>query len=239
MRPLLHLIVPSSLLGVLSICALTVALADQDNTKRLAEFAKLPNWNGVWQAAPISSATAANDPVLNPAWLQKRSNKKTAPTVADNSQARCVWGMPRLLRTLHSFEITVLPEQSFFSYDINEFRHVWTDGRKQSQHLSPTNTGYSIGHWEGNTLVIDTMGIQSGLWITNKAVTLSPKATVQERWTQTDNDHLKVDVSVHDPLALSKPFAFSRRYDRSDATHFVQKQCFDEPHDAVSKDSSG
>ncbi|MES1195505.1 MAG: hypothetical protein ABUL58_00985 [Steroidobacter sp.] len=237
MRPLPATILSSALLGCLTILVFTHAFADQNAAKRMAQFSKLPNWTGVWEAAASNNAAASNEPAFNTAWLQKQNTRKPGPASSDNAVSRCVWGMPRLLRSPHSFEITVLPEQTFFSYDINEFRHVWTDGRRHPLHAASTNTGHSIGHWEGNTLVIDTVGMQSGLWISHKGGILSPKAVLEERWNQIDNDHLKVDVTVHDSVALSKPFAFTRRYERAEATRLTQKQCFEESHDAADKDS--
>jgi len=200
---------------------------------RIDQFAKLPNWAGVWDPVPNAPNATSSEPVYNAAWLAKRNThpaKNPVTEPVDNVHSHCVWGMPRLLKSMRAFEVIVLPEQTFFSYDINEFRHVWTDGRKRSLHAA-TNTGHSIGHWEGTTLVIETTGMQSGLWINYKGATLSPKAIVEERWSQVDSDHLKVDVSVLDNSALAKPFVFTRRFQRADATRLIQQQCFDEAHD--------
>ena len=201
------------------------AHAEHAMPNRMAVFAKLPDWKGTWEPAANTNAPPA-EPSFKPAWTAKHSGKKAIP---DNAVTQCVWGMPRLLNTNHKFEVTVMPEQTFFSYDINEFRHVWTDGRKKELHIMETNTGYSIGHWEGLTLVIDTEEMRSGLWINNHGATLSSKAAIQERWSQTDTDHLKVDVTIHDPVALAQPFTFTRHYQRDDDNnHLTQLQCFDD-----------
>lgn len=241
----MRLLPTSKLLSILFGCGIVLLGFAQANAKpsaatpppsRLDQFAKLPNWAGVWDpVANPQTATAPVEPVYNAAWLAKRNAHPTKKPVVtepvDNVHSQCVWGMPRLLKSMRAFEVIVLPEQTFFSYDINEFRHVWTDGRKHSLHAA-TNVGHSIGHWEGQTLVIETTGMQPGLWINYKGATLSPKAIVQERWSQVDNDHLKVDVSVLDNTALAKPFVFTRRFQRADTNQLIQQQCFEEPHDA-------
>jgi hypothetical protein len=223
-------ILSSMLIACVTFIVPATSLADANSTKRMAEFAKLPNWTGVWESIPNS--TAQNDPQFNATWLQKHTPKKPAVEPVDNAISRCVWGMPRLLKSAHEFEVAVLPEQTFFSYDINEFRHVWTDGRKHLMHITPANTGYSIGHWEGATLVVDTTGIHAGLWISHKGGILSPHAVIQERWSQPDTDHLKVDVTIHDTTSLAKPFAFTRRFQRmADTNRLTHKQCFEESRD--------
>jgi hypothetical protein len=235
----MRLLPTPKLLSILFVCGVMLivsgqAVANRTAPDRAAQFAKLPNWSGVWDPVPQSpNAPPSVDPIYNAAWVikQKSHSSKAPPAEAvDNVQSRCVWGMPRLLKSMRSFEVILLPEQTFFSYDINEFRHVWTDGRKHTLR-QPTNTGHSIGHWEGATLVIETTGMQSGLWINHKGATLSPKAIVQERWSMMDNDHLKVDVSVLDNTSLAKPFVFTRRFQRADTNRLVQQQCFEESRD--------
>lgn len=207
--------------------------AERSAAERMAIFAKQPDWTGIWTPDPASSTSA--EPSFTDAWL--KHSKKTAPTT-DNATTRCVWGMPRLLSTHHEFEVIVMPDQTFFGYDINEFRHVWTDGRKLLHHLASAVTGYSVGHWEGQTLVVDTSGMETGLWIDPQGATLSSKATLQERWTQVDDDHLKVESTISDPLALAKPFVFTRQYQRDDNNNrLTQQMCFDGSQDGAFKSS--
>jgi hypothetical protein len=230
----------NTILGCLTLFALSNAAAENHTATRMAIFAKLPNWTGEWESIAGNGSTTATEPSFTAAWVTKRNSKKSAPESTDNAQSRCVWGMPRLLKGTHIFEVIVMPEQTFFSYNINEFRHVWTDGRKHPLGATITNTGHSTGHWEGSTLVIDTIAAQSGLWINQKGATLSPKASTHERWAQVDNDHLKVDVTIQDSVALAKPFAFSRRYQRvTDNNTLIQQECFEAPHESTTKDSSG
>jgi hypothetical protein len=224
-------------LGCLILFFLGNAIADQSLDKRIALFAKLPDWSGVWESIPLPSGSPPNDPSYTAAWLQKHIAHKSSVEPSDNTTSRCVWGMPRLVKTSHDFEVMVLPEQTVFSYDINEFRHVWTDGRKHPVRASVTPTGHSIGHWEGSTLVIETIAMQPGLWINPKGGTLSPKATIEERWTQIDADHLKVDMTVRDSVALAKPWVLSRKFQRAaDNNRLTQRQCFEEPHPAANKE---
>jgi len=212
------------------------AAAQKAQPSRLEQFAKLPNWMGVWVPMPAATNAPPVDPVFTAAWVVKRNahpdkkEVKEAADAVDNVQSQCVWGMPRLIKSMRPFEVTVLPEQTFFSYDVNEFRHVWTDGRKHPLRNVVTNTGHSIGHWDGVTLMIETIGMKPGLWINYKGATLSAKAMVEERWSQPDNDHLKLDVTIRDSLALAKPFVFSRRFQRADTNRLVQQQCFEESH---------
>jgi hypothetical protein len=232
------------------------ARADLDSKERLTVLAKLPDWTGVWQssiaggsgaarsAAPANSASGSGAVPraalpYNPTWqakfeaAQKKLNAIAGeePT-SDNTVTQCIWGMPRIFDGPYTFEITVLPEQTFFNYDVNEYRHVWTDGRTHPPHVTPTDMGHSIGRWEGETLVVHTNGLKLGIWANSAGAILSDKASITERWSQTDKDHLKVDVVVEDPLALTKPYSATHRYQRvADTNRQLQQNCFENTHE--------
>jgi hypothetical protein len=92
------------------------------------------------------------------------------------------------------------------------WRQIWTDGRKL-----PTNAGkpggpdllyygYSVGHWDGNTFVVDTTGLTPTTWLDVYGSPHSSEMTVEERYTRLDPGHLKLTVTITDPKAYTKPF---------------------------------
>jgi hypothetical protein len=98
------------------------------------------------------------------------------------------------------------------------WRYVWMDG----QHELPTKFdtkdgvssrwyGYSIGHWEGdNVLVIDTVGLNDATWLDKAGHPHSVDAHVQERYTRIDHNHMQAVVTVEDPKIYTKPFVLSK-----------------------------
>jgi len=210
--------------------------SDVNSKERIGGLARLPDWSGMWEpatgpggnAAPKAggangSTAAASRPQqlpYNPTWTSTRE--------PDNAVTQCVWGLPRLLDGAYTVEITVLPEQTFMAYDVGEYRHIWTDGRKHPKHVTATSTGHSVGQWEGETLLVHTVGLLSGIWVNNAGATLSDKADVTEHWNQLDKDHLKVDVTIDDPVALIKPYTSTRRYQRvTEINRQPQQNCFE------------
>jgi hypothetical protein len=85
---------------------------------------------------------------------------------------------------------------------------VFMDGRQHppADELFPTWWGHSIGWWEGDTLVIDTVGMNDKTWMDNRGHRHSEKMHMVERLTRTDLGHLRVEFLINDPGAYSKPF---------------------------------
>ncbi|MFT3906254.1 MAG: hypothetical protein QM718_08125 [Steroidobacteraceae bacterium] len=239
-----------------------------NSQQRVAAFAKLPNWTGLWQAdlggggpppggggnagpggaapggTPIAGPPRAKLP-FTPAWqakidayhaeLEKYSGAEQVP---DNTVTECIWGIPRLFRGPYMFEVTVLPEQTFFNYDVIEYRHIWTDGRAHPKGaaLKLTDTGHSIGHWEDGTLVIDTVGIKP-LWVDGEGTTLSDQVHIVERWKQLGPDRLQMDATISDPVALTQSYSVTNQYKRiTDTNRMLQQNCFENIHEVQEGD---
>jgi len=150
----------------------------------------------------------------------------------DSTVTQCVWGFPRVLSGPYMFEVTVTPELAFFNYDIREFRHIWTDGRGHPDNLVASPAGHSVGQWEGETLVVDTQGVRSGLWITGQGVTLSDQAHFRERWWLDKDGLLHAQVTIEDPLTFSRPYQLNRSYKRvTDFDRLIQQNCFENVHE--------
>jgi hypothetical protein len=78
----------------------------------------------------------------------------------------------------------------------------------------PTMMGWSIGRWEGQTLVIETTSARPGLWGDLTPVTFSGEAVFSERIRLVDADTLENRVSITDPVALTRPWTFTKHYIR-------------------------
>jgi hypothetical protein len=97
-----------------------------------------------------------------------------------------------------------------------ETRHIYTDGRNfpPEDELWGTLLGRSIGHWEGQTLVIETISVKEGLWADTTPTMFSEKARYTERIRQIGPNTLENRVTVTDPGALTKPWTFVKHYQR-------------------------
>ena len=90
--------------------------------------------------------------------------------------------------------------------NIHSYRQIFMDGREHPEYLDPTWYGHSIGWWEGDTLVIDTIGYNGKSWFDNQGYPSTEQLHSIERWTRTSLGELRREVTIDDPGAYEKPF---------------------------------
>jgi len=85
----------------------------------------------------------------------------------------------------------------------HSFRTIFMDGRAHPSKLSPSYRGHSVGHWEGDTLVVDTVGFNEGAWIDNLGPPTTEKLHMIERFTRTDFSTIRYEITIDDPGAYT------------------------------------
>jgi hypothetical protein len=88
----------------------------------------------------------------------------------------------------------------------NAYRQIYTDGRKLPVDPSPSWLGYSVGRWEGDTLVVDTAGLNDKGWIDALGHPQSEAMHITERYRRRDFGHMDVEITMDDPKMYTKPF---------------------------------
>lgn len=107
---------------------------------------------------------------------------------------------------LFPIQFVQTPRQLVIMYEyFYEFRVIPIDGRPQPDDIEPAYMGNSVGHWEGDTLVVDMVGFKPGLWFGNGLVT-SDALKITERYTRIDRDQLNYEAVLDDPKVLTKPY---------------------------------
>jgi hypothetical protein len=90
--------------------------------------------------------------------------------------------------------------------NIHSFRQIFMDGRKHPDDPDPLWYGQSIGHWEKDTPVVDTVGFNDKFWFDNLGHPHTEKLPTVERYTRTDLGTMNIEVTIDDPGAYAKPF---------------------------------
>jgi hypothetical protein len=144
-------------------------------------------------------------------WARALYEFRQANFERDSPHSRCKPDAgPRQIGTAYGFEIVDFPElQRIIIFDIGgpySFRIIYTDGRAHPQALEPTYAGHSIGHWEGDTLAVDTAGFNEGSWIEAEGFPHTDRLHLIERFTRADFSTLKYEVTADDPGAYTKPW---------------------------------
>ena len=119
-------------------------------------------------------------------------------------------GGPRVFLTPYGVEIVELPElQRVYIFDIggpHTFRTIFMDGRTHPATLEPSYYGHSIGRWEGDTLVVDTVGFNERFWFDRSGLPHTNQLRMVERLTRLDSMTLRYELTIDDPGAYTAPF---------------------------------
>jgi hypothetical protein len=197
---------------------------------RARAFAALPDWSGVWMGSgtlfeqragartPNGNPDARDLPPYKPEWeaaYAKFLNEVVKPgKFSDPLSIGYPGGMMRMFSPARGLQFVVRPEQVWIVYERPDVRYIYTDGRPfpPEDELWPTFEGYSIGHWEGDTLVVETRSIKGGVPIDRTGAALSDQARVTERIRKIDDKTLQNEITVEDPVAFTRPWKVTRRY---------------------------
>jgi len=208
--------------------------ADPSAADRAKAFAALPDWTGIWTrrgnlfdlsgGTPTAGANAkARDyPPYKPEWERAYSDFFTNVVLADKFSDPLTVGFPggmfRMMTPARGLQFALRPEQVWIVYERPDVRYIYTDGRPfpPDDELWPTFEGYSIGHWEGDTLVVQTRSIKGGIPIDRSGMVLSDEATCLERIRKIDAKTLQSDITIEDPLAFTAPWKMVHRYIKRD-----------------------
>lgn len=141
-------------------------------------------------------------------WAAALVRQRTADNSKDDPHSHCLpSNTPRMWMLPHRQKIVQTPRLLVV---LNEFssayRQIYTDGRALPVDPQPSWNGYSIGHWEGQTLVAETIGLSKNVWLDISGSPISEDARVTERLRRADYGHLDVEVTVDDPKTYTKPW---------------------------------
>jgi len=127
--------------------------------------------------------------------------------IADSPVARCLpYGLPNRYFSNRAIKIFQTTKAMVIYYEVDgAFRQIHTDGRKLPVDPFPAWMGYSVGRWEGDTLVVDTAGFNDKSWLDVRGHPHSEALRVQERFYRRDFGHMDIQATIEDPNTLTKP----------------------------------
>jgi hypothetical protein len=193
--------------------------AAQSGAKKIQTPAHVPDLNGVW--ANITESAATFNPREDPSfqgWAETKwkANKNDDPAQRntnglvqmDPTVASCFpSGMPRLMTEVFPFEIIQVRDRVLILFERDyAVSHIWTDGRKPPEDPDPTYMGYSVGKWDGDTLVVETVGVKDSTWLDRAGHPHSDALHVVARMRRVNHDRLQIDWKFDDPKAFTKPW---------------------------------
>jgi len=215
-----------------------------------AALAKLPDFTGVWEVSfgppggrgggGRGGARAGGPPAgpqLTPAYVEKR-RVRTANPPEDSQAANCLPpGMPGIMGQPYAIEFLLTPGLVTIVIEAyTQVRHIYTDGRPLPEDPEARFHGTSIGHWEGDTLVAETVGFSPQTDLAGNTPH-SEKMKIVERFRLTDPDTMTIETTVTDPEALTAPWVSTRSLRRHRAWTIAEYIC--EENNRNSVDANG
>lgn len=228
------------------------AAADAAKANPYAELNKLPDWSGVWEPArfagrpntpPPGSAAPAGPPAppkLTPEYAAKyaafqEKNKKTPGINFVTNVANCVPpGLPSSMNQPYPFEFLFTPGRvTILIETYSMVRRIYLDGQVNPAETDASYQGTSLGHWEGDTLVVETTNILPETSPIQGIIGHSDQFKVTERIKLEDPDTLAIETTVQDPAVFVEPYTTTSRYARHKDWHIYEYVCAQNNHDYV------
>jgi hypothetical protein len=148
-------------------------------------------------------------------WAAELRQQRISRNQMDNPDAHC---LPIGLMQLHTHpqprKIIQTPGVIVIMYESNSgLRQIFTDGRPLPDNdPQPWWYGYSVGHWEGDTLVVETVGFRDDVWLDVEGSPLTEKGKMIERFTRTNFGSLEMEITIDDPTAYTKPWTVNVKH---------------------------
>jgi hypothetical protein len=205
------------------------------------------NINGSWDryssttnTGPINpnasiAYTGIPDPALKPdelaAWKARQQAAREATARGEppvTNYTRCLPdGMPAMMAAMFPMEVLVSPDRvTIIEEAYNQVRRIYMDEKQLPiEDAEPGFWGHSVGHWEGDTLVVDTVGIKD--YVRYRDVPHSNKMRIHERIKLLSKDRMQDEVTVTDPEYLTAPWKFTFQYIRKPGYKLYEYVCED------------
>jgi hypothetical protein len=134
-----------------------------------------------------------------------------------------------VLLTNLPFKIVQAPHQLVLLYEeFNQFRQVFTDGREFPVERTPTWWGYSVGHWEGDTLVVEAVGFNDRTWLDLSGTPHSDAFHLTERYRRLDFGHLEIQFTFDDVKFYTRPWSATVRFELVADSELIEYVCENE-----------
>jgi len=175
-----------------------------------------PDLSGLWEPASKGSDPQFLDVAKNVAgglpfqpWAAAAVKARREDLNKDDPDGHCQpLGLVKMHLHPYPRKTIQVPGLLLILFERNtEYRQIFTDGRALPVDPQPGYNGYSVGKWDGDTLVVESIGFKDGLWLDISGTPLTDAAKVTERFRRPNFGNLEIEVTVDDPKAYTKPWS--------------------------------
>lgn len=205
-----------------------------------------PSLAGIWMRAPLTNLPprpfgtpntledrlVAGSSISMQPWAEALFKERFEKNLGGGRPSeRCLpHGIPDAMLPGVSFKFVETPGLTLILYEeFNQYRQIFTDGRPfPGNDPVPTWFGYSIGKWEGDTFVVETMGFNDQTWLDDSGHPHTEAMRTTERFRRRDFGHMDLTVTIDDPKAYTKPWSVSIPLDLLPDTEMMEFICENE-----------
>ena len=185
--------------------------------------------SGVWESEEWATEGWPTDPPFNEAGRAAQNAWAAAPE--DDPSHRCLIPLGRIISGPFPHEIIQQENRITFLYEYeHQVRRIFMDGRPHPENAFPTPIGHSIGWWDGDTLVVDTVGVEDGGLFRPQGFPYTSNLHLVERYRlEEDGARLVAEIVIDDPNYYREPWTVRKRYRRieEDIQYY---ECIVRPH---------
>jgi hypothetical protein len=195
-----------------------------------------PDLSGIWDkdAGPAGNLTRGLRPDEMPAWVNKLVDERREDFSKGHMSVQCLPFGPASMTDValshRHMKIVQTPALILFLFPGLEYRQIFTDGRTLEVDPNPSWMGYSVGHWEGDTLVVETNGYNDRTWLDRDGHPHSEALRVTERYRRRDFGHLDIEMTFQDPAVYPRPWAVSFTAPLMTDTELLEYVCNENPN---------
>lgn len=186
--------------------------------------------DGVWLPEHVSDLAPKGDAPFLP-WANQTFQANHAMQQSQ-MDLRCLPpGVPRIMLLPRPFQIVQADNRILFVYEGggHVWRQVWMDGRVHPKDPNPNWLGHSIGHWDGKTLVVDSLGFNDTTWLDDAGHPHTQKLRIIERFTLAGPLKMKYEVLIDDPGAYSQSWTSNSSFSFVRGGRLAEDICLDKP----------
>jgi hypothetical protein len=189
---------------------------------------------GVWMERQNAITFSSEEPPLMPWAEEKYKSAKPGygPRATPDSEdpiLNCLPpGVPRIMLIPFPMQVIQTPSEVILLFEYDHYiRHIYMDRREHPKELDLTWMGDSIGWWEGNTLVVDTTGLNDKTWLDQVGHPHSDALHVVDHIQRIDRDTLQDDLTIDDPKAYKKTWTGRQVFKLRPTWHLLEYVCAD------------
>jgi len=204
-----------------------------------------PDFSGLWENQGgdrlYNNIAADLQPGDVAPWADALYRQRRLEFGKDSMETLCLPLGPAYLTTRYREQrIVQTPTLIVFAFDDMMHREIFMDGRELEKDPNPTWMGYSVGRWEGDTLVVESNGYSERSWLDFDGHPHTEELRITERYTRRDFGHIDVHVTMVDPKAYFKPITFSMPMQYRADTELLEFICDnDKSRERISKTPAG